>query len=275
MLAQVDFLFQAIRQKRTYMPMHRHSCYELVYYSSGSGFTRLDTMEYRYEPNTYTIVPPGMPHDERRHEDTDVIFIGFSPFGRELPPLQPGLFPDAPDARILRLLHSMRAEMQDKQSFYAQKLNLRMSEVAIEHLRATTTSDQSRADDSLLYARTFIDENYNQKLSIEELANMSGYSYHHFRHLFRRRFGASPIRYLMDKRLERARSLLRHTNLSVTAVAMECGFSNDAQFCTIFKRELGATPRAYRHHGARGSFASLLPNGAVNDANRPEQSGQD
>lgn len=257
MLAQVDFIFHALRPLRTYMPMHRHRCYELVYYATGSGFTRLDDVEYRYEPHTYTIIPAGMPHDERRAEDTDVIFIGFSLAGRELPPLQQGLFQDSPDSTVLSLLLGMKAEMQEKNAYYAQKLNLRISEILIEHLRSVTTGESSRPDDNLLYARTFMDENYNQKISVEELADMAGYSYHHFRHLFKKRFGVSPIHYLMDKRLEKARSLLRYTELSVTSVAMECGFSNDAQFCTIFKREIGETPRAFRQYGYRSTLASL------------------
>ncbi|WP_189010535.1 helix-turn-helix domain-containing protein [Paenibacillus marchantiophytorum] len=42
------------------------------------------------------------------------------------------------------------------------------------------------------------------------------------------------------------KKLIRHTNISIISIALECGFSTDAQFCTIFKREIGETPRAYR-----------------------------
>jgi AraC family transcriptional activator of pobA len=106
----------------------------------------------------------------------------------------------------------------------------------------------------LLYTRTFIDENFNQKIAIEDLADIAGYSYHHYRHLFKKKFGVSPIRYLMDKRMEKARSMLRCTDLSITTIAMQCGFSNDAQFCTLFKREIGETPRSYRMNGYSNSL---------------------
>ncbi|MDF2721162.1 MAG: AraC family transcriptional regulator [Paenibacillus sp.] len=253
MLAQTDFLFHAMRPADTYVPMHRHRCYELVYYIAGSGSTRLSDTEYRYEPNTYTIIPPGMPHDERRLDQTDVIWIGFNLPGGDWPKLAQGLFRDTA-ASILSALLSMKTELQEKQNYYAQKLNLRVSDIVFDHLRTVSPGGSSGTNDNLLYTRTFIDENFNQKIAIEDLADIAGYSYHHYRHLFKKKFGVSPIRYLMDKRMEKARSMLRCTDLSITTIAMQCGFSNDAQFCTLFKREIGETPRSYRMNGYSNSL---------------------
>ncbi|GAA3409649.1 helix-turn-helix domain-containing protein [Paenibacillus hodogayensis] len=256
MLAQTDFLFHALRLGDTYMPLHRHRCFELVYYIGGAGLTRLQELEYRYEPNTYTIIPPGMPHDERRTEDTEVLFIGFSLTSRDMPALQHGLFQDGPRSPVLALLLSMKAEMQEKNAFYAQKLNMRISEALIEHSRSVAPAQSGHPGNHLLYAKTFMDENCGQKIAVEDLADMVGYSYDHFRHLFKQKFGMSPIRYLLDKRLEKARSLLRYTELPVTAVALECGFSNDAQFCTLFRREIGETPLSYRRNEYRSTLDS-------------------
>jgi AraC-like DNA-binding protein len=253
MIAQTDFIFRSSLPQHSYMPIHRHRCYELVYYVSGAGLTRLDHVEYCYEPNTYTIIPPGIPHDERRNLNTEVIFVGFNLERKELPPLQSGLFRDSPELPILALLQNMRGEMQEKITFFTQKLDLKISELLIEHLRSFRSgeSDGLTGTENMLYVRTFMDENFNQKISIEELAEMAGYSYDHFRHLFKKKFGVSPIKYLLEKRLETARNLLRYSTLSVTAIAMECGFSNDAQFSMIFKREIGETPSDFRRNGYR------------------------
>lgn len=252
MLAQTDFLFRAVRPSGTYMPMHRHNCCELVYYITGTGLTCLEHLEYRYAPNTYTIIPSGMPHDERRREETDVLFVGFSLTSRDLSALQPGLFRDATGSPVLGLLLDMKEELHEKRAYYAEKLNMKISEALIRHMRLSASGAVERPDDSLLYARSFMDEHFCQKISIEDLAAMVGYSYHHFRHLFKHKFGVSPIRYLIDQRLDKARGLLRHTELPVTSVALECGFSNDAQFCTIFKRETGETPLAFRRNPSGG-----------------------
>lgn len=162
MLAQMDFIFHGIRKINTYMPMHQHYCYELVYYVTGTGLTRLHEVEYRYEPGTYTIIPPGMLHDERRIEDTDVLFIGFSMASNELPPLQQGLFHDSSASPVLHLLLEMETEMQKKDKYFAQKLNLLTSEIIIEHLRTVEVGESHRPDDNLMYVRTFMDENFNQ-----------------------------------------------------------------------------------------------------------------
>lgn len=254
MLAHMDFIFRGMRHSGTYVPMHRHRCYELVYYRSGDGTTRLGDLDYRYEPGTYTVIPPGMPHDERRLSPTDVIFVGFTLAGRDVPALQPGLYQESQDAPILGLLLGMEAEMHEKRDYYAHKLNLRISEILIEHMRFAAPGTASPPDDHLQYARAFMDEHFHHKIAVDELAAMAGYSYHHFRHLFKKKFGVSPIRYVLDKRLEKARSLLRHTELPITSIAMECGFASDAQFCMLFKRELGETPRAFRLNGFRSTL---------------------
>ncbi|WP_308637997.1 AraC family transcriptional regulator [Paenibacillus silvisoli] len=259
MLAQMDFLFQATRPALSYMPMHEHTCYELVFYRSGKGVTRFNGAEYGYKPGTYAIVAAGTLHDERRTEDTDVIFVGFRLLRKE-PKLTEGLYEENPASPILPILLSMVEEMQEQRAYYADQLNAYISAVVIAHLRSSSAGSVSgESVDHLLYARTFIDENCNQKITIEELAEMVGYSYHHFRHLFKKKFGLSPIAYLLHKRIQRAEHLLLHTALPVTSVAMDCGFSNDAQFCTLFKREKGESPRAFRmSRGRRPDDAASL-----------------
>ncbi|MNG21073.1 Exoenzyme S synthesis regulatory protein ExsA [compost metagenome] len=77
---------------------------------------------------------------------------------------------------------------------------------------------------------------------------MADYSYDRFRHLFKQTYGVSPGEYILNKRIKHAIELLLHTHISITSIAMECGFSTDAQFCTLFKREIGESPRSYRIH---------------------------
>jgi AraC-like DNA-binding protein len=256
-VAQADFIYHALRPLDSYMPLHQHNCYELVYYQSGMGLTRLGEVDYHYKANTYMIIPPSWLHDERQYEDTNVIFVGFSLSEIYLPHLQEGIFQDdESSSRILPLLLQMQLEMRDKNAYYTIKLNLLIIEIIVEHLRSTTINTLS--DNNLLYARKFIDENYNQKLTVEEMANMVGYSYHHFRHLFKKHFSVSPIQYVINKRLEKARRLLRYTELSISTITLECGFSNDAQFCTIFKREVGETPRAFRNSLYRSTLSKLI-----------------
>ncbi len=252
MQAQMDFLFQTARSSQSYMPMHTHTCYELVYYDTGTGTTCLQEMTYPYKPGTYALIPADTPHDERRYANTDVIFVGFRLAGEEQEAeLEAGLFEDAPDRPIAKLLHEMVREMQEQRPYYSDQLNYLIGMIVIAHQRSLDISISKASADHLLYTRTFIDEHYNQKITVEELAEMAGYSYHHFRHLFKRQYGISPIAYLLRKRVERACQLLLHSKLSVTAIAEACGFSSDAQFSTLFKREQGVSPRQFRQTRSR------------------------
>lgn len=246
MHALMEFLFQSVRPADSYMPMHAHTCYELVYYGMGRGITTLLDVPHTYGPGSYAIMAAGTLHDERRLADTDVVCVGFRLTGSETR-LREGVYADDTDKPLQQLLHAMIREMQEQRPYYPDKLNYLLSMIVIEHQRKeASVSAYKESGDPLHYARAFIDENYNQKITVEELAEMVGYSYHHFRHLFKMKFGRSPIAYLLNTRIQRASHLLLHSALTVTAIAEECGFSSDAQFSTLFKREQGEPPRRFR-----------------------------
>ncbi|MBB6674759.1 helix-turn-helix transcriptional regulator [Cohnella nanjingensis] len=244
--AQLDFLFEARHEPRSAVPLHRHGCHELVYYARGAGTTRIGDTGYRYAPGTYALIAPGIPHDERREDATEVVCVGFTlPDGTQAP-LRTGLYAPAVASAIADTLSQLLEEMRGKKAFYESQLNLLTGQLLIAHLRHVGAPESELPDRRLAYARNYLHEHYNQKVSIEALADMAGYSYHHFRHLFRRQYERSPIQYLFEIRLEQARQLLKHTELSVSEIALRCGFSTDAQFCTMFKREMGERPLAYR-----------------------------
>ncbi len=63
---------------------------------------------------------------------------------------------------------------------------------------------------------------------------------------FRASTGSPPYRYVLGRRIERAKDLLADTSLSITDVALACGFSSSAHFATAFRQAQGATPSSYR-----------------------------
>jgi AraC family transcriptional regulator len=86
----------------------------------------------------------------------------------------------------------------------------------------------------------------NEKLSLETLAQQVGFSAYHFTYLFRQTTGKTPHQFVLDKRLEQARHLLKATDLPLSQVALEVGFQNQSHFTQAFKSRLGVTPRHYR-----------------------------
>ncbi|PXY32679.1 AraC family transcriptional regulator [Prauserella muralis] len=107
----------------------------------------------------------------------------------------------------------------------------------------------------LLRVRDLIDRHYAEPLDIPALARSALVSQAHFRRSFRDAFGETPHRYLLTRRLERAKALLRAGELSVTEVCFAVGFSSLGSFSTQFRRFVGESPAAYRR--GRASAAPL------------------
>ena len=83
-------------------------------------------------------------------------------------------------------------------------------------------------------------------LSLQVLANESGYSRVHFVRMFRAATGHSPHNYLLNLRLERARELLKNRSLSLIDIALDCGFSSHSHMSRLFHKSVGVTPSTYR-----------------------------
>ena len=92
----------------------------------------------------------------------------------------------------------------------------------------------------------FIQGNLDQNLSLEVLAQQTGFSPYHFARLFRQTTGESPHQFVLRQRIERAQHLLNEKDVPLAHVALESGFANQSHLTQAFKRHLGLTPRAYR-----------------------------
>lgn len=87
----------------------------------------------------------------------------------------------------------------------------------------------------------------NTKLiSIDELAEEAGLSTSHFIRAFKQSTGYAPYSYVSNCRLEHAKSLLKLTSMSMTEIALECGYSSPSHFSNAFRQKMGTTPTKYR-----------------------------
>jgi AraC-like DNA-binding protein len=111
----------------------------------------------------------------------------------------------------------------------------------------------------LLRARDLVDGRYAEPLDLGALARAAHVSTRHFSRSFRDTFGETPHRYLLSRRLERARHLLRTTDMSVAEVCAAVGFRSVGSFTTTFGRHVGCTPTAYRAQRSGPSAADAIP----------------
>jgi AraC-like DNA-binding protein len=124
----------------------------------------------------------------------------------------------------------------------------------------------------LLRAKDLADARYSEPLGVDDLAATAGLSRAHFSREFRKAFGESPHAYLLTRRLERAASLLRHTDRTVADVCLSVGLTSVGSFTTSFTRTYGLSPTAYRAAHPPASGHALVPTCIVRRYERPQRS---
>jgi AraC-like DNA-binding protein len=95
-------------------------------------------------------------------------------------------------------------------------------------------------------ARDLMDRDYAKPLDVPAMARVAHASPSHFARQFRQAFGETPYAYLMTRRIERAKALLRGSDLSVTEVSLAVGCQSLGTFSTRFRELVGMAPRQYR-----------------------------
>ncbi len=102
----------------------------------------------------------------------------------------------------------------------------------------------------LLRVRDLVDRAYAAPLDVPALARSAHVSESHFSRSFKAAFGETPHRYLLTRRIERAKALLRDGELPVTEVCLAVGFTSLGSFSATFTRLVGESPTAYRARAA-------------------------
>jgi AraC-like DNA-binding protein len=118
-------------------------------------------------------------------------------------------------------------------------------------------------------ARDLMDREYARPLDVAALARAALMSPAHFSRQFRAAYGETPYAYLMTRRIERAKALLRLGELSVTEVCLEVGCSSLGSFSARFTELVGVTPTAYRNRDH--SALANTPGCIVRDMTRPSR----
>jgi AraC family transcriptional regulator len=165
------------------------------------------------------------------------------------------IHPCASDAGLTSIIFSMVREYESGSPsgrLYAESLSLALA--ARLHGIAREVGRRNSVEEGLGRQRArlvqdFIEANLGGDLSVADLARSVGISPTRFANLFRNTFSVPVHRYVVNRRMERAMSMLLTNNYRNAEIATACGFASESHLSGVFKRIVGATPRNFRLAG--------------------------
>ena len=98
----------------------------------------------------------------------------------------------------------------------------------------------------LCIAKDYMDTQYTSDLTLENISKHCFLSVSHFKKLFKEYYGITPHQYIINKRLEKAKELLTHSEMPVRNICSTIGFENTSSFIRLFRNSYSQTPLSYR-----------------------------
>jgi AraC family transcriptional regulator len=220
-------------------------------------------VEYKCLPGTLSVhTPDERPRLIRASGTAKLVAVRVQDTWREQllqhgAPVRPAFQPPmAADPTIRDLALAMCREAasgSETGRLFAESLSLAFLSYAFERLPTTRMHAPGRravlSDGHQRRLSRYIEERLHEELRVSELAALCGVRSRQFSTLFKRTFGKSPYRYVLDRRLARGAELLRAADRDVVEISSRLGFCSSSHFATEFRRIYGMSPTRYaREH---------------------------
>lgn len=153
------------------------------------------------------------------------------------------------DAFVGACIDAMLGEAQQPGPKSEEFIHSVTDSLVLHLLRSSAGSPPSvspRASAPVERTRALIESSLSEGLTLEELAEEAGVSRSHFARRFRAETGVSPHRYQSIQRVEKAKTMLRESRMSLVDIAIELGFCSQSHFTQVFRAHAGVTPRRFR-----------------------------
>jgi AraC-like DNA-binding protein len=224
-------------------PLHRHDTWEVMYYLSGKGY--LDTMGEKipFEKGSIIIVPPNIMHGSV--SENGFVNISISGDFNNL-----FFFPSPVKVEDDTNFSGEKLATMMLNNTYLSKGYLSSLSSAFAHFLLEKASFNGGIKLAVERIISKISENYlNTDFNVTPLLNQSGYAEDYIRAEFKKLTSLTPTQFVLKMRIDRAKKLFEiyGTSLSVSDVALSCGFDDVVYFSKRFKQVLGVSPNVYRN----------------------------
>jgi len=205
-----------------------------------------------------TLMPSGIPSQWSWNSTCDRLDVIISPDvfgdGNELAVVDRFLFRDREMEVICHRLYQAVSLGGMADRLYVESLVTQLA--VLIRRRHSTASAALRIPPSSGLTRSqarrvldYIESHLSRHLTLGELARIAGLSLHHFARMFKRTVGMAPHRYVLERRLERAKGMLCSTGTSLVEISLSTGFSSQSHFTSTFRRLVGPTPTEFQACG--------------------------
>ncbi len=236
---------------------HEHTHPEFIFVSNGSGRFEVNDNQYPIKTGDLIICSKGVTHSEYLFDmpDRNIYHLGFTKT------LIAGMNEDEIINEPFCIIHTadhfdlvnaffytLYYEAEHKQicGKIVEEDLLRVLLITALRLAVYDFGMAYMPNKSYLEAKDYFDKNYINIKSIEEVCKALNINKFYLTHIFKEQLGMPPVKYLLVKRMEKAKQLLLSSDLSVSEVAAKCGYLDTAYFCRVFRKCEGTTPLQYK-----------------------------
>ncbi|MDK8179758.1 helix-turn-helix domain-containing protein [Paenibacillus sp. UMB4589-SE434] len=258
---QEDLPIRLFVNSVAYVPFHWHKEVEIIYVLQGAITMHLDQQSYTLNQDDIIVVNSMSVHQiEHTNQDNVLLTLQFSPelLDEHMLVACNSLYQTPENRnhydRIRCYLAQMAWEASKKTQGsrnYSMGLLYMLAGHLMRFFSRRMTEEKRRNVKDYDYQRLnrvlqFIDRHYSQKITLQSIADQEHLSLHYFSHFFSDKIGIPFQKYLTTVRLEKAVDALINTNLSMTQIALDCGFANVKLFNKYFKEKYDTTPGVFR-----------------------------
>ena len=240
---------------------HAHEGFQLIIPTFGV-FTVEDTKGNKYvaSKGDVIIIPPHIMHIWRVEKHAETIQFCHEPFSLDEFGELHAIFGPGND-KIMQLtvdeketasfVVTLQREMTAHEAACGIKIYTLLIDLLVNILRSSRQNDYAvpeRNEEIISRSRNFIEKNYRKPIKLQDMARNARLGVSRFSEIFRNETGRSPINYINHLRIDKARSLLTFSVMSISEIADYLGFSSIHYFSRMFKKHTGSSPAEFRHN---------------------------